>query len=39
LTGTFVEPQSNYYRELQKTYRGFQAWFSSNARLLPPTAQ
>ena len=23
LTGTFVEPQSNYYRELQKTYRGF----------------
>ena len=23
LTGTFVEPQSNYYRELQKTYRDF----------------
>jgi FkbM family methyltransferase len=23
LTGTFVEPQSNYFRELQKTYRNF----------------
>lgn len=23
LTGTFVEPQANYYRELQKTYRDF----------------
>jgi FkbM family methyltransferase len=23
LTGTFVEPQSNYYRELQRTYRNF----------------
>ena len=23
LTGTFVEPQSNYYRELQRTYRDF----------------
>jgi FkbM family methyltransferase len=23
LTGTFVEPQSNYHRELQKTYRDF----------------
>jgi FkbM family methyltransferase len=23
LTGTFVEPQSNYYRELQNTYRDF----------------
>lgn len=23
LSGTFVEPQSNYYRELQNTYRGF----------------
>jgi FkbM family methyltransferase len=23
LSGTFVEPQSNYYRELQKTYRDF----------------
>lgn len=23
LTGTFVEPQSNYFRELQKTYHGF----------------
>ena len=24
LTGTFVEPQANYYRELQRTYRDFQ---------------
>jgi FkbM family methyltransferase len=23
LTGTFVEPQTNYYRELQRTYRDF----------------
>ena len=23
LKGTFAEPQLNYYRELQKTYRGF----------------
>jgi FkbM family methyltransferase len=23
LTGTFVEPQANYYRQLQKTYRNF----------------
>jgi FkbM family methyltransferase len=23
LTGTFVEPQANYYRELQRTYRDF----------------
>jgi FkbM family methyltransferase len=23
LTGTFVEPQTNYYRELQRTYRNF----------------
>ena len=23
LTGTFVEPQPNYYRELQRTYRNF----------------
>lgn len=23
LAGTFVEPQSNYFRELQQTYRGF----------------
>jgi hypothetical protein len=23
LTGTFVEPQANYFAELQKTYRGF----------------
>jgi FkbM family methyltransferase len=27
LTGTFVEPQTNYYREVQRTYRGFDGMF------------
>jgi len=39
LTGTFVEPQSNYYRELQKTYRGFPGMVFLQCAVAAATAQ